>query len=134
MLFSPSDVRCTMTQKYPPASARDKLYDGVRDTCPVFAQNYPRSIISVSGTVTEDGGLAEDEITSIKTRLPFARALRSCPPTHPTPPLFVAVCCLLSPTSQVEISFYLLRRLLGVKTQEGGKQVRVVRIASNRCE
>lgn len=26
---------------------------------------------------------------------------------------------------QVEISFYLLRRLLGVKTQEGGKQVMV---------
>ncbi len=25
--------------------------------------------------------------------------------------------------TEVEISFYLLRRLLGVKTQEGGKQV-----------
>lgn len=29
---------------------------------------------------------------------------------------------------QVEISFYLLRRLLGVKTQEGGKQVSHTRL------
>jgi len=27
--------------------------------------------------------------------------------------------------TEVEISFYLLRRLLGVKTQEGGKQAKV---------
>ena len=29
---------------------------------------------------------------------------------------------------QVEISFYLLRRLLGVKTQEGGKQAKVQKL------
>ena len=30
--------------------------------------------------------------------------------------------------TEVEISFYLLRRLLGVKTQEGGKQAKVQKL------
>ncbi len=33
--------------------------------------------------------------------------------------------------SEVEVSFYLLRRLLGVKTQEGGKAARVQKLAKN---
>jgi translation initiation factor 2 subunit 3 len=33
--------------------------------------------------------------------------------------------------TEVEISFYLLRRLLGVKTQEGGKQAKVEKLAKN---
>lgn len=37
---------------------------------------------------------------------------------------FFSFCAL----SQVEISFYLLRRLLGVKTQEGGKQAKVQKL------
>ncbi len=34
-------------------------------------------------------------------------------------------------SSQVEISFYLLRRLLGVKTSEGGKQAKVHKLAKS---
>ncbi len=37
----------------------------------------------------------------------------------------------LSLPPQVEISFYLLRRLLGVKTSEGGKQAKVHKLAKS---
>ncbi len=44
------------------------------------------------------------------------------------------VCSKLTTTlflPQVEISFYLLRRLLGVKTSEGGKQAKVHKLAKS---
>ena len=52
------------------------------------------------------------------------RLLLECPIYFPLP------ACTLSPSpkTQVEISFYLLRRLLGVKTQEGGKQAKVQKL------
>lgn len=65
-------------------------------------------------------------VVYLHVQLCFGPSIPSALPTNPqTPPRTPNT---PNKTHQVEISYYLLRRLLGVKTQDGGKQAKVQKL------